>query len=48
MLMNKFLQLIDRNPDNFKHWACTLNCENITPVCRYVCYKLYNISTNIT
>ena len=49
MLMNKILQLIDRNLDNFKQWGCDFNCvnqpcncENNNPVTRYVCYKLYS------
>ena len=49
MLINKILQLIDKNPDNFRHWACNFicvnqpcNCENKNPVGKYVCYKLYS------
>ena len=49
MFINKILQLIDRNLDNFKHWGCDFNCvnqpcncENNNPVTRYVCYKLYS------
>ena len=49
MFMNKILQLIDKILDNFTHWGCDLNCvkqpcncENIYPVTRYVCYKLYS------
>ena len=26
MFMNKILQLIDNNLDNFKHWGCDINC----------------------
>ena len=49
MFINKILQLIDKNLDNFKHWVCDCNfikqpwiCENNNPVTRYVCYKLYS------
>ena len=49
MFITKILQLIDRNLSNFKHWGCNFNCvkspcncENNSPVCRYVCYKLYS------
>ena len=49
MFINKILQLIDKNLDNFKHWGCDCNfikqpwiCENNNPVTRYVCYKLYS------
>ena len=49
MLMTKTLQtlqLIDGFPGNLKDWGCSNNCvkspcENIDPVTRYVCYKLY-------
>ena len=48
MRITKILQMIDRNPDNFKHWACIIicvkspcNCENYKLVSRYVCCKLY-------
>ena len=44
MFMNKILQLIDENLDNFKHWAGDFNCvkqpctcENDTPVFSYLC-----------
>ena len=26
MLMNKIIQLIDKNIDNFKHWGCDFIC----------------------
>ena len=49
MLLNKILQLIDKNLNNFKHWGCEFNCvdqpykcENNNPVTRHVCYKLYS------
>ena len=48
MFINKILQLIDKNLDNFKHWGCEFNCldqpwlcENNNPVTKYVCYKFY-------
>ena len=48
-ITNKILQLIDRNPGNFKDWACGLyckerlgSCDNTDPVSRYVCYKFYS------
>ena len=44
MFINKILQLIDNNLDNFKHWGCDFNCidqpwicENKNPVAKYVC-----------
>ena len=49
MFITKLLQLIDKNPDNFKHWGCDFNCvkspykfRNTNPVCRYMCHKLYS------
>ena len=43
MFATKILQLIDKNPDSFKHWVCDFNCvnqpcicENNNPVTRYV------------
>ena len=49
MIMKKILQMIEKNLDKFKHWGCDFNCvkqlcncENDTPVFRYVCYKLYS------
>ena len=49
MFINKKLQLIDKNLDNFKHWGCEFNCleepwncRNNIPVTKYVCYKLYS------
>ena len=49
MLMNKILQLIDKNHDKFKHCGFEFNCvkqpcycEKNNPVCRYVCYELYS------
>ena len=48
MFITKMLQLIDKNPDHFKEWACPTNCstavcycKNTNAVNRYVCYKLY-------
>ena len=48
MFRTKILQLVDKNPDNFKEWGCEINCvkspcycKNNNPVTRYVCYKLY-------
>ena len=48
MFINKILQLIDMNLDNFKHWGCEFNCldqpwlcGNNNPVTRYICYKFY-------
>ena len=29
MLVSKFLQIIDKNPDNFKDWGCQFNCIKI-------------------
>ena len=37
MFINKILQLIDKDINNFKHWGCEYN-----PVTRFVCYKLYH------
>ena len=49
MFINKILQLIDKDLENFKHWGCEFNCleepwkcRNNNPVTRYVCYKLYS------
>ena len=49
MFMTKILQLIDRNPDNFKNWVCdficverTDSCDNKDPVSRFVCYEFYS------
>ena len=48
MFINKILQLIDKDLNNFKHWGCEFNCleepwncVNTNPVTRYVCYNLY-------
>ena len=47
MFLTKILQLIDKNPDNFKHWSCSTSCcravcyfRNSNAVTRYVCFKL--------
>ena len=47
MLRNEILQMIDKNPDNFKDWECKIifvkspgYCKNNDPVTEYVCYKL--------
>ena len=49
MFINKILQLIDKDINNFKHWGCDFNCleetwkcQNSNPVIKYVCYKLYS------
>ena len=49
MFINKILQLIDKDINNFKHWGCNFNClkepwkcNNTNPVTRFVCYKLYS------
>ena len=49
MFINKLLQLIHKDINNFKHWACNFNgveepwkCHNNNPVTKYVCYKLYS------
>ena len=49
MFINKILQLIDKDLDNFKQWGCDFNCleqpwncTNNNPVTKYVCYKLYH------
>ena len=49
MFINKILQLIDKDINNFKHWGCDFNCLNVpwkclntNPVTRFVCYKLYS------
>ena len=48
MFINKILQLIDKVPNNFRHWGCNFNCleepwncRNSNPVTKYVCHKLY-------
>ena len=48
MFINKILQLIDKDINNFKHWGCDFSCyeqpwkcRNNIPVTKYVCYKLY-------
>ena len=49
MFINKILQLIDKDINNFKHWGCDFSCyeqpwkcRNNNPVTKYVCYKLYH------
>ena len=49
MFISKIVQLINKDVNNFKHWACDFNCikdpwtcHNTNPVTRFVCYKLYN------
>ena len=49
MFINKILQLINKDVNNFKHWGCDFNCIidpwrclNSNPVTRFVCYKLYS------
>ena len=49
MFINKILQLIDKDINIFKQWRCDFNCleqpwkcENINPVTKFVCYKLYS------
>ena len=50
-MLTKIIQLVDKNPDIFKDWACPCNCwaavcscRNTNPVTRYVCYKIIESS----
>ena len=52
MFINKILQLIDKDLNNFRHWGCEFNCleqpwlcGNTNPVNKYVCYKLYSLKS---
>ena len=49
MFINKILQQVDKDLNNFKHWGCNFNCleepwncTNNNPVTKYVCYKFYS------
>ena len=48
MLMNRMLELFDKDPDSFEQYACDIICHESPcfgkkkdPVKKYICYKMY-------